>query len=1176
MAQGFVHLHLHTQYSLLDGANKISEIVSRAQGLGFPAVAMTDHGNLHGALEFYYAAKKVGIKPLIGCELYVTSGSRFDKRPKSQGGAGTYHLTVLAQDKVGYKNLIRLVSLAYKEGFYFKPRVDHELLEQCNEGLIVLSGCLNGELAEAALADDEREARNRIEWHATTFKDRFYLEVQPHAVPEQRKLNQLCAEMGKSVGLPIVASNDCHYPLEGDHFAQEVLMCISTGKLVTDPERLQHVGVNLHLKTEQEIRAGLGEWRFADEACQSTLAIADRCNLSLDSNQYYMPSFKADPHSTEDPTPEELNERMAVLAREGLERRLVTVRGRAAHWSAADEGKYRDRLEEEIRLIWKMGFSGYFLVVSDFIVWAKEHGVPVGPGRGSAAGSLVAYAMRITDVDPLEHKLLFERFLNPERVSLPDIDVDFCINGRDRVIEYVVQRYGSDRVAQIATFGTLKAKAAIKDVGRALGLSYAETDRVAQLVPAPRQGFEYPLEEALKMEPRLSEYAKGEGKQLIELACRLEGLTRHSSTHAAGVVIGDRPLIELLPMMVDKDGKDVTQFSMTYVEKAGLVKFDFLGLKTLTVIHTALRIIGESRGVQVDFDLIPLGDPKTYAMLSSGNTTGVFQLESSGITDMTVRLKPNSFDDLVAILALYRPGPLDAGMVDHYIARKHGREPVTYLHPLMKHVLSDTYGIMLYQEQIMQLARELAGYSLGEADLLRKAMGKKIPEEMAKQRERFIEGAVGRGVPRPAAKEIFDQMETFARYGFNRSHSAAYAMISFQTAYLKAHYPVEFMAALMSHEMEDSDKTLKNLNECRTQKIRVLPPDVNLSIAGFSVHQGRIRYGLEAVKGIGEKAVQCIVEARTEGGPFKDLEDFLLRVDLKAVNRRVMESLIKCGAFDFSGETRRDQLSRLEDSLKAAQSLSKERDTTQMSLFGGAEAAPSIPKRATKLPEWPVNQKLAFEREALGFYISGHPLEKFLPDLKRFGAITTQDLKARAPSPAPSRGPGARSAEVRIAGVVTALKLKNTKKGDRYATFTLEDWLGTIEAIVWPDVYRQIASVIVADDPVLIVGKADISEERKTLIVDKMESLIALRDKNATIGVLRLTAEDLDREMAALQTLFRRHQGTCPVKVQLSLGEAQVRINLKDQRDAPVCVVPSEALCDEIEQIFGRPVLSFQ
>lgn len=1155
----FVHLHLHTQYSLLDGANKINPLIERAASLGQPAVAMTDHGNLCGAIEFYSAAKKGGIKPIIGCEFYVTPTSRFERKTRQQGGGGTHHLTVLAMNEEGYKNLCRLSTLAYKEGFYFKPRIDHELLSLYNGGLIATSGCMAGEFNAAVERDDFKGAKETLEFYARTFKERFYLEMQPHPIPEQRRLNNACIDLAKDIGLPLVATTDCHYLDKDDHLAQEVLMCISTGKLLSDPDRLRHDGLSLHLKNVDEMYEELAEFSGHDEAIRNTVEIGERCNLSFNFNTYYMPVFKS-----EDARP--LVDIMAEMARTGLEKRFESIAKADPNFTESDKTVYWERLEREISLIDKMGFPGYLLVVADFINYAKDNGIPVGPGRGSCAGSLVAYAMRITELDPIKNKLLFERFLNPDRISLPDIDVDFCINGRDKVIQYVVEKYGKENVAQIATFGTLKAKAAIKDVGRVLGIPYAETDRIAQLVPAPRQGFDYPLSEALKMEPKLQEYADNEGKQLITLAMKLEGLTRHSSTHAAGVVIGDRPLVELLPMMVDKDGNDVTQYSMSYVEKAGLVKFDFLGLKTLTVLQTACDIIKQSQGVDIDLNELPLDDPKTYTLLCGGNTTGVFQLESTGITEMTVRLKPNCFDDLVAILALYRPGPLDAGMVDHYIERKHGREKVTYLHPLMESSLSDTYGIILYQEQIMQLARELAGYSLAEADILRKAMGKKIPEEMAKQRTRFLSGASEKGIPEKLANEIFDQMETFARYGFNRSHSAAYALISFQTAYLKSHYNVEFMAALMNHEMDDSDKTLKNLNECRKAKIEVLPPNVNVSLQGFSVEEAKIRYGLEAVKGVGDKAVLAILAARESGGAFEGLEDLIERVDLGQVNRRVIENFIKCGAFDCGGISRRELFEAVEDILRIAQAKNKEKDSNQISLFGAEELASGPARRRWRnIPEWPVNQKLAYERESLGFYISGHPLEKFRGDLKRLGAFTTSDIKENAPK-----------GTVKIGGVVTALKLKNTKKGDRYASFILEDWLGTLETLVWPDTYRQVSHLIVADDPVLITARAEVTQERSVLIVDKMESLIAIRDRSATQGVLVLEEkDDFGSRADFLMSIFKRHQGKCPLKVQTYLQGEKVSIVLKDSRQAPVCVEPSEMLCEAVEQVFGRPVLMF-
>ena len=699
----FVHLNLHSQYSLLDGANKLPGFLERAKALGQPAIAMTDHGNMHGAVEFFDHAKKVGIKPIIGCDLYITPGSRSERKMKKQGGAGTYSLTALASSNEGYINLCKLVSIAYKEGFYFKPRIDPELLTEYNPGLIILSSGIQSEIGWLVRDGNKKLAKERVKWYQDLLGDRYYLEVQPHSTPEHKKLNEFCLETSEDLGIPLVATNDCHYTNKSDQLAQRALMCIGFGKKVDELDEVKEGELDLFLRSEDEMLNAFGDFPKAKEAIAETVKIADRCEIDFDFSTYYMPKFDEEPGKT-------LTDMMLEQSKEGLVSRLEVYREASPDWDESLVKVYEERLEEEIQLIDKMGFPGYFLVVSDFIIWAKEQGIPVGPGRGSVAGSLVAYAMRITEVDPIRHKLLFERFLNPDRLSLPDIDVDFCIHGRDDVIRYVVEKYGEDKVAQIATFGTLKAKAAIKDMGRVLGKSYAETDKVAQLVPAPRQGFDFSLTEAIEMEPRLKEYAESpEGEQLIELALKVEGLTRHTSTHAAGVVIGDRALTEMLPMMLDKDGNDVTQFSMKYVEKIGLVKFDFLGLKTLTVINTALRLVKESTGDEVDFSKISIEDPKTYEKLCLGDTVGVFQLESSGITEMTMRLKPNRFNDLVAILALYRPGPLDAGMVDRYIERKHEREEVIYEHPRMEAYLGDTYGIILYQEQIMQLAQELAG-----------------------------------------------------------------------------------------------------------------------------------------------------------------------------------------------------------------------------------------------------------------------------------------------------------------------------------------------------------------------------------------------------------------------------------------------------------------------------------
>ncbi len=1153
----FVHLHLHTQYSLLDGVNKIPDVLKQAHKLGQPAIAMTDHGNMHGAIEFFQAAKKTGIKPIIGCELYVNPVSRHERKTVNQGGAATNHLTVLAKNQEGYKNLCKLVTLAYKEGFYFKPRVDHEILEEYSKGLIVLSGCMSGELSRSVNSDKIEESKQVVEFYSRVFGDDYYLEVQPHSLPEQNKVNQACLEIGRDLGVKIVATTDCHYPTHDHHFAQEVLMCISTAKNIHDPTRLKHDNVHLHLKTQEEMLKEFGDYKYASEAISNTLEITDKCNIEFDFDTYYMPKYETKEESLDDV--------MLRQAKEGLERRIRNYEKHSGE--KLDRNLYNERLAVEAKLIVEMGFSGYFLVVADFINWAKENDIPVGPGRGSAAGSIIAWAMNITEIDSIKHKCIFERFLNPERVSLPDIDVDFCIHGRDKVIKYVVEKYGAENVAQIATFGTLKAKATIKDVGRALGISYAETDKIAQLVPAPRQGFDFSLKESLKMEKRLKEYADGEGKDFIELALKLEGLTRHFSTHAAGVVIGHKPLDEMLPMMIDKDGKYVTQFSMKYVEKIGLVKFDFLGLKTLTVIKSAVDIIKESKGIDIDVSNLNYSDSKTYELLCAGNVTGIFQLEGTGIREVTMRLKPSSFEDIVAIGALYRPGPLDAGMVDHYIERKHGREKVSYLHDKLKEILSDTYGIIVYQEQILKLAQELAGYSLGEADLLRRAMGKKVPEEMAQQRERFLSGVIEKGIDQKTGNEIFDQMEKFARYGFNRSHSVAYATITFQTAYLKAHHRVEFMAALMSQEMGDSDKTLKNLTECKKQNIKVLPPDINESLASFAVVEGKIRFGLTALKGVGHKSVDIIVEERNANGAFKSFEDFVMRVSAGAVNKKVLENLVKSGSFEsISKFSRRELFDRVEDALKFSQSSNRQVDVNQIALFDAEAIAQTMPKRSSNAPEWPINKKLSYERDALGFYISGHPLDKFQGALNFLGSVSTSKIRSK----------GSKTT-VKVGGVVTALKLRNTRKGDRYANFTLEDFEGTVETLVWPDSYVKYAAILTSEDPVLITAKTDITEERCVLMVDKIESLIELRDRKATKGVVKLTHDDkLEEKITKLVEIFKTHSGNCPVEAIFNHPDGNIKMLLKDSEKRVVHVNPSEMLCEDVEKLFGSPVLSFR
>ncbi len=1153
----FVHLHLHTQYSVLDGAIKIENLISHTKSLGHPAVAITDHGNMHGVIEFYQAAKAAQVKPIIGCEVYFTAGSRHDRTPRAQGGHQTHHLTLLATNHQGYKNLCRLVTAGYLEGFYHKPRIDYELLSSCHDGLICLSGCMACELAAYSRMEDIDGAETCARRYRDLFGERFFLEVQPHQFPEQQRHNKMMLELGGKLGIPLVATNDCHYLSPEDHYAQEVLMCISTGKMITDEDRIRHDHSRLHFKTEDEMIAGMPGF---EEAVRHSGLIADMCNLSFDFSKHHMPHFEPPPDKS-------LEDLFAEQAREGLEDRFSRLRASKAEY-LTDEviRSYHDRLELEIKLITKMGFVGYFLVVSDFIRWAKRNSIPVGPGRGSAAGSLVAYAMAITEVDPIPHKLLFERFLNPDRVSLPDIDIDFCIYGREKVIEYVCDKYGRDRVAQICTFGTLKAKAAIKDVGRALGRSYAETDRIAKLMPAPRQGFDYPLAEALKMEKRLREYADSdEGRELIELAMKLEGLSRHTSTHAAGIVIGDKPIVEHLPLMMDKEGQVVTQLSMSWVEKIGLVKFDFLGLKTLTVLYDAVRMIKEARNKDIELNDLPLDDPRTLKLIASGRTIGVFQLESTGITEMVSRLKPSNFEDLVAILALYRPGPLDAGMVDHYINRKHGRERVTYSHPLLEPVLSDTYGIILYQEQIMQIARDMAGYSLAEADMLRRAMGKKKPEEMAKQRDFFMSGAKARNIPDSTAGDVFDQMETFARYGFNRSHSVAYAMISYQTGYLKAHFPRQFMAALMTSEMGDTDKTLKNINECREMGISVLPPDINRGEVGFSVSGSDIVFGLAAIKGVGEKAVQMLAQERVQNGAFKSFHDFCARCDASLLNRRVLENFIQAGAFDWSGRSRAHLFQNLDDVLKRISREREEKANNQISLFGGQAsfAAPPENGNGKGLPEWPTTEKLAREKEALGFYLSGHPLERFRQDLSRVGASTIREVKGLS-----------NDATVNVAGVITFLKLKNTKKGERYASFILEDLLDTMEVLVWPDTYNQVQTILSSDDPVVVSAKLEVGDERRILFASNVKSIIELRDQSAKEAVIHIDSTRVDSgKLTELRKLITLHQGDCRVRlVMRRQNHSDTILSLP----AGAGVAPSEEFCNSVERLLGEPAVTFR
>jgi DNA polymerase-3 subunit alpha len=1156
----FVHLHCHTEYSLLDGANKVEKLFERIKAMKQPAVAMTDHGNMFGAVEFYREASSHGIKPIIGCEIYVAPTSRFEKKGVDKGPREyNNHLILLAMNNEGYRNLCKLVSLGYMEGFYYKPRIDKELLRDLNGGLIALSACLQGEVSQALNYGVYEKAKAAAETYASIFGDRYYIEIQDNKLTEQEKVNRQLVELAKELSLPVVATNDCHYGERADFHAHDVLLCVQTGKTVSEDNRLKLETDELYLKSAEEMHRG---FEYCPGAVERTLEIADRCNVDIEFGKYHFPNFTP-------PKEISLDDYLDELAREGLEQRLEGIT------DPETKKGYYERLEYELDVIKRMKFPGYFLVVADFINYAKQSGIPVGPGRGSSAGSLVAYALKITDLDPIRHVLLFERFLNPERRSMPDIDVDFCIRGRAQVIQYVKDKYGADRVAQIATFGTLKAKAAIRDVGRAIGMSFAETDAIAKLIPAPKQGFDYPLTQAMKMEPRLPEMMKADPrvKTLIDHALRLEGLVRHASTHAAGVVLSNLPLVDHLPLFVDKEGGIVTQYDMSCVEKIGLVKFDFLGLKTLTLIHDCLKLIEASRGEKIDINRLELDDKKTYRTLGSGNTTGIFQLESTGIREMTVKIRPNCFEDLVAILALYRPGPLDSGMAEEYIKRKNGKEKIKYLHPLLESILKDTYGVIVYQEQVMQIAQVLGGYSMGDADILRRAMGKKDPEEMAAQRERFVEGAQKKKIDEKRAAEIFDQMETFARYGFNKSHSAAYALVSYQTAYLKTHYPVEFMAALMTSEMGDTDKVIKNLAECREKEIEVLAPDINESRSDFTPVGDKIRFGLAAVKNVGEKAVEIILQRRDQDGPFDSLFDFCRRVDMTAVNRRVIENLIKCGAYDSTQVSRARMFGALDDAMRAGQAHQRDHASNQIDIFGML----GTPAKGAKRPgdvyppvnEWTPQESLAFEKEALGFYISGHPLDKYDRAIKKITSGTVAALKEKAAA-----------GEVRLGGVVSGLKLRNTKKGDRYGNFNLEDKTGFIEVIAWPDTYKKCAELLGADDPIFVKGRLEVGEDRMQVIANEVAPLAEAvkNQKNAAINgnghgeKVHLYVRESDvspEELVRLRDTLLDYPGRSIVFLHMmGASQGETVIELPDQ----VRIASSPELEATVEQLFGTRV----
>ncbi|MEW6375399.1 MAG: DNA polymerase III subunit alpha, partial [Thermodesulfobacteriota bacterium] len=1079
----------------------------------------------------------------------VSPGSRFEKKVV-EGGEGAYHLTLLVKNRTGYFNLIKLVSLSFLEGFYYKPRVDKELLTKYNEGLIALSGCLKGEVAVHAGRGEMKKALQSAEEYGRIFdQHRFFIEIQNNGVENQLLLNDRLQEIGHQLSLPIVATNDCHYLHRKDAKAHEVLLCIQTGKILQDSDRMKFSSDEFYFRSPQEMT---DLFKNIPEAISNTMEIAEQCNLELKFEEKHIPKYSV-------PSGESLDSHLEKLSQEGLERRLASLQEK--NEVKERSAQYWIRLEEELKIIKSMGYSGYFLIVADFINFAKSRRIPVGPGRGSAAGSLVAYALNITDLDPIEYDLIFERFLNPGRKSsMPDVDVDFCMEGRDEVIQYVMDKYGKENVAQIITFGKMQAKAVIRDVGRVMDIPYAEVDRIAKLIP---NTLNITLDQALKQEPRLEEEVRKDPKMeaLFNIAKSLEGLSRHTSTHAAGVVISNKSLMEYLPLYRGQNGEVMTQYPMKEVETIGLVKFDFLGLKTLTVVNHTIQLIEKNRGVKIELSQIPLDDPKVFALLGSGSTLGIFQLESSGMKELLIKLKPGNFREIIALVALYRPGPLRSGMVDEFIKRKHGQESIRYEVKALEEILRDTYGVIVYQEQVMRIASSLANFSLEDADILRRAMSKKDPKEMEMQKEKFLEGGRKNRIPQAKVEKIFDLMSKFAEYGFNKSHSAAYALIAYQTTFLKAHYPIEFMAASLTSEVQNADKIIKYIAECREVGIEVLPPDINESYRNFTVVGSQIRFGLAAVKNVGDAAIDAILMEREGGGKFRSLYDFCKRVDLRKVNRRVVESLIKCGAFDFSGVYRSRMLAVLEDILEQSQTVQRRRGEAQLSMWMHAlkESEESYPE----IDEFPETQLIAFEKETIGFYISRHPLSRYQEEIKKHTDVDTSTLSELK-----------NGAEIKICGLVSGLKEIFTKKGDRMAFLNLEDMKGFVEVILFPEVYKAALPSLRGGDPILVRGTLDISEDHikiKGMEVHPLSewSSTSMRSLHLKIPFSALTKSRLED----LREIILAHKGFFKVLLHLTDGgQRETVIALSDH----FTVNPSLHFQNQIKNLFKSALISIE
>ena len=1148
MSAPFVHLHVHTQYSMLDGAIRLADLIDKAKEYDMEAVAVTDHGAMYGALEFYTKAKKAGIKPLVGCEFYIAQKSHLIQ-DKTAGH--NFHMVLLAMDETGYRNLMKLASIAQTRGFYYKPRIDQEVLAEHNEGLLALTACLHGEIPWLITHNNMDGARKKASELQQIFGDRLYFELQENGIEDQKIANKGLMDLGRELGIKLVATNDCHYLNQNESYAHEVLLCIQTGKTINDPKRFRFSTDQLYFKSPDEMSR---QFSYCPEALANTLEVADRCNLELTFGDHHFPIFKVSAGET-------LEIRFAEASWDGLEERLAHLR-ELQEVSPELEQQYRDRLTMEIDIIQEMGFSGYFLIVADFINWAKSKSIPVGPGRGSGAGSLAAFCMSITDIDPIPYGLIFERFLNVERKSMPDFDVDFCKERRDEVIDYVRSRYGGDEhVAQIVAYGSMKARAVLRDVGRVLEVPLPVVDRIAKLVP---DEMKITLKKAIDKEPRLREAMKQDDvRELLDVAQTLEGLSRHKSTHAAGVVVSPGPMVDYLPVCVGPKKEILTQYDMKYTEMTGLIKFDFLGLKTLTVIDRALKLIEQASGSWLDLSKITMDDPLTYDLLCKGDSLGVFQLESDGMRELLVKMAPEQFSDLIALVALYRPGPLDSGMVDQFVETKHGHRPPEYPLPQIQPVLEETYGVIVYQEQVMKIANIMASYSLGDADILRRAMGKKIPAVMEEQRAKFMAGCAENGIPEERGTYVFDLMAKFAGYGFNKSHSAAYALIAYQTAYLKAHYPAQFLAALLSCDVDNTDKVVKYIHECRQMGIEVLPPDINESFTDFTVINDRIRFGLAAVKNVGGAALISIIEEREKNGSYESLADFCGRIDSSRVNRKVLESLIKAGAFDSMQVKRAQLMAVLDEALDQAKAVQRDRLSGQMSLFTLGEQDKG--KKETELvypdiEEWPDLVKLGYEKDTVGFFLTGHPLEEVYDVLKMVADVEISALE------------NCRDGQVvRVGGLIQNCKEHKSKKGDRMAFTVLEDMTSSTEVIVFPSTFAQCADLLTSEVPLVVLGTVQQGERGVKIIAETVDPLDKAIEKFTEETIIRLDSSQAKRQqLDQLKEMLYQFHGSKPVKLTLHFndrGEVDIEV-LKD-----LTIRPCPDFFAAVKKEFGPHVL---